>query len=54
MDGAVEALFAGPDADVDGMIQACRQGPPAAHVTDITQYPAEAPERGGFQGLPTV
>lgn len=53
-DGAVEALFWGPGADVDGMIAACRQGPPMAQVTDITPYPAEAPERGGFQHLPTV
>ncbi len=54
LDGAVEALFWGPGADVDGMIQACRQGPPMAHVTGITPYPAEAPARGGFQHLPTV
>ncbi len=53
MDGSVEALFAGAEADVDDMIQACRQGPPSAHVAGITPYPAEAPERGGFQHLPT-
>ena len=53
-DGAVEALFAGPGADVDGMIAACREGPPMAHVTDVTRYSAETPERGGFQNLPTL
>ncbi len=54
MDGAVEALFAGPDADVDGMIAACRQGPPAARVADITQYPAEDPGGEGFRYLSTA
>ena len=52
-DGTVEALFSGTGADVDDMIAACRQGPPAAHVTGITQYPAEAPEGDGFGHLPT-
>ena len=53
-DGAVGARFAGPGADVDGMIAACRQGPPMAHVTDVTRYSAETPERGGSQNLPTL
>jgi acylphosphatase len=53
-DGAVEALFSGTDADVDDMIEACRQGPPAAHVVNITQHPAEAPEQDGFGNLPTA
>jgi acylphosphatase len=34
-DGAVEALFVGPAADVDAMLAACRDGPPAAQVTGI-------------------
>lgn len=54
MDGSVEALFAGAEADVDEMVAACRQGPPAAHVTGVTPYPAEAPEGGGFRHLPTA
>ncbi len=29
-DGSVEALVSGPVEDVDAMIEACRQGPPAA------------------------
>ena len=29
-DGSVEALFSGARANVDGMLQRCREGPPAA------------------------
>ena len=54
MDGSVEALLAGAEADVDDMIEACRQGPPAAHVTDVTPYPAEDPGGEGFRYLPTA
>ena len=52
-DGAVEALFSGAKADVDNMIEACRQGPPMARVVNITEHPAEAPEEDGFGHLPT-
>jgi len=34
-DGAVEALFAGDAAAVEGMITACRKGPPGARVDGI-------------------
>ncbi|MBI2933224.1 MAG: acylphosphatase [Planctomycetes bacterium] len=34
-DGRVEALFQGPRESVEGMIEWCRQGPPAAHVIDV-------------------
>ena len=54
MDGSVEALFAGAAADVDEMIEACRRGPPAAHVAAVTQHPAEDPGDEGFRHLPTV
>ncbi len=53
-DGAVEALFSGAETDVDDMIEACRRGPPAARVVNITQHPAEAPEGDGFGYGPTV
>ncbi len=36
-DGTVEALFSGAVADVDEMIEACRQGPPAAQVVSVDQ-----------------
>ncbi len=53
-DGTVEAVFAGTAADVDEMIAACRQGPPMARVTNITEHPCEEPEGEGFGYLPTV
>ncbi len=34
-DGSVEALFAGDDAMVDSMVEACREGPPMARVSGI-------------------
>ncbi len=53
-DGTVEALFSGAEADVDDMIEACRQGPPAARVVNITEHPAEAPIEPGFGHRPMV
>ncbi|MEM9144667.1 MAG: acylphosphatase [Pseudomonadota bacterium] len=35
-DGSVEALFAGPRGNVEAMLQACRQGPPHGHVSDLS------------------
>ncbi|MFG1290784.1 acylphosphatase [Xanthobacter versatilis] len=34
-DGAVEAVFAGPDAVVEAILAACRAGPPGARVDDM-------------------
>jgi acylphosphatase len=53
-DGSVEALFAGPKADVDAMLEACWQGPPAARVNRVTPRPADDPEGPGFHALPTM
>ena len=39
-DGTVEALFAGPQQDVEAMLEACRQGPPGARVAAIDQREA--------------
>jgi acylphosphatase len=52
-DGSVEALFAGPKADVDAMLEACWQGPPAARVTKVLPRPVDAPDKPGFHPLPT-
>ncbi len=53
-DGSVEAVFSGPPANVAGMVKACRQGPPAADVTNVTPEPwAERPMRG-FHQRPTA
>ena len=35
-DGSVEAVFEGEREAVDAGIEWCRQGPPAAHVTEVT------------------
>ena len=51
-DGTVEAVFAGDEATVAAMIQACREGPPAARVVDLDERPADDPGPG-FSVLPT-
>jgi len=51
-DGSVEALFSGPEAEVEDMVKACRTGPPSARVDDVSQFPAEAPKEEGFRHLP--
>jgi acylphosphatase len=53
-DGSVEALVSGPVAAVDDLIEACRQGPSAARVTDIEIMPEEGAVTGGFAQLSTV
>jgi acylphosphatase len=47
-DGAVEAVFSGPRARVDDMVAACRRGPPAARVDDVTIEPCDQPGGAGF------
>jgi acylphosphatase len=48
-DGSVEALFAGPAALVNDMIEACRRGPPAARVETVEQSPAAEFRGPGFE-----
>jgi acylphosphatase len=48
-DGAVEAVFAGPAAQVKDMVEACRVGPPKARVDKIVSQPAEVPDGAGFR-----
>jgi acylphosphatase len=54
-DGTVSALFIGPRAAVDDMLEACRDGPLAAKVDGIEISPgdpcAEAPGDRGFRVL---
>ena len=55
MDDTVEALFSGPADQVDDMLAACRQGPPAAWVENILTDDAVAPpSKPGFRQLPTM
>jgi acylphosphatase len=53
-DGAVEALFCGPAEQVAEMLERCREGPRAAHVTavKIVAEGGDAPD--GFDVLPTM
>jgi acylphosphatase len=53
-DGSVEALFAGPAAKVDAMVEVCRRGPPAARVARVTATAAAEPEAAGFHALATL
>ncbi|TVQ35362.1 MAG: acylphosphatase [Geminicoccaceae bacterium] len=53
-DGSVEALLAGPRADVEAVIEHCRSGPALARVTSLEVAEATAPEAPGFQVLATV
>jgi acylphosphatase len=52
-DGSVEALFCGPPAAVDEMIEACRRGPRSAQVERIDQTLAEPVAEAGFHQRPT-
>jgi acylphosphatase len=53
-DGSVEALFAGPAAAVDAMVEACRRGPSAALVQRLAVEPAEEPTDAHFAQWPTL
>lgn len=53
-DGSVEALFSGPKEAVDAMLDACRQGPPAANVSAVHPDPTEPPAERGFRPLATL
>jgi acylphosphatase len=58
-DGSVEAVFAGPAAEVEAAIEACRRGPFSAHVSALDQregVEVDLVARGsaGFSVLPTV
>lgn len=53
-DGSVEAVFSGPADVVDDMLTACRRGPDAARVTDITVTEEREVPQPGFRKLPTA
>jgi acylphosphatase len=43
-DGSVEAVFSGPVAVVEAMVEACSRGPPGAHVDRLDQREGEPEE----------
>jgi acylphosphatase len=59
-DGSVEAVFAGPRAAVEAMIEACRRGPRSARIDALDHRAGaetdllEGAEGDGFSVLPTV
>ena len=53
-DGSVEAVFAGPERAVRAMIELCRQGPPAALVSDVAEQIETEPVPAGFHQAPTM
>ena len=54
IDGTVEAVFAGPEAQVEAMLLKCKSGPPLARVDRIETQPANVPDQAGFHKLSTV
>ena len=54
LDGSVEALVIGDDAAVAAMIEACRDGPFAARVSDLAVNDADDDGSRGFSPRPTA
>jgi acylphosphatase len=52
-DGSVEALVTGEDDRVAAMIEACREGPFAARVIDVTVDESADDGSDGFRPRPT-
>lgn len=48
-DGAVEAVFEGPEGAVDGMVGWCRAGPRHAHVDSVEVGEEEPVGSSGFE-----
>ena len=53
-DGTVEAIFQGDAAEIDAMLNACWQGPPAASVVDIRVADGVLSNFHNFRHLPTI
>jgi len=53
-DGSVEALFAGPAAQVNEMLTRCRSGPPDARVEHVETETASGTVPDRFEVKPTV
>ena len=53
-DGSVEALFAGPAADVARMLERCKDGPRSAQVTAVVILEESGDVPVDFEVLPTA
>ena len=53
LDGSVEALFIGPEAQVAAMIESCHRGPPKAQVEAVRRFSAIDNGAEGFEQKPT-
>jgi acylphosphatase len=53
-DGSVEAVFSGPEIQVDEMLKRCAKGPPDAKVTGVTVTDEGGAPPSGFKTLPTL
>lgn len=53
-DGTVEALFAGPAANVAQMLDACEEGPPDARVDSVRIIQEGGAEPNSFEVLATA
>jgi acylphosphatase len=48
-DGAVEAVFEGPQDRVESMVEWCRRGPVGAHVERVDELPESPRGERGFR-----
>ncbi len=48
-DGRVEAVFEGPESDVEAMVEFCHEGSPAARVDDVDVTYEEPQGEDGFE-----
>lgn len=53
-DGSVEAVFQGPDDQVETMLARCREGPPASRVTRVEVIGEGVGAFSGFEMRPTA
>ena len=53
-DGTVEAVFSGDEAALSQMLTACKEGPQAAIVSNITSEEVNETPEVGFRKLPTI
>jgi acylphosphatase len=53
-DGSVELQATGSEDAIAALIETCRQGPPAASVTDVIITDTEDDGGSGFSARPTV